>query len=112
MELIQVMEPVLAKEIHTRKDWVHQVKWDGIRGITYIDHNNFSIFTKKGRERTDFYPELKDTVKLLNGNQAILDGEIVVFDLENRPSFQKVLTRERIRVKENLPRYLQNYPVN
>lgn len=112
MELIPVMEPLPAKEVISGSEWIHQVKWDGIRGITYIDYGKLSIFTKNGRERTTFYPELKDTIQLLKGDQAILDGEIVVFDSHNKPSFQRVLTRERIRVAGNLPRYIQSYPVN
>ncbi len=112
MEIIQVMEPVLVKNIPTGNDWIHQVKWDGVRGITYLEDRSFRLFTKSGRERTDYYPELRDILSLLNGRQAVLDGEIVVFDSEYKPSFQRVLTRERIRIKENLPPYLQRYPVN
>ena len=112
MEIIQVMEPVLAKDILTGNEWIHQVKWDGIRGITYIEDGGYKVLTKSGRERTDFYPELKDAITLLNGKQAVLDGEIIVFDSDNKPSFQRILTRERLRTKENLPAYLQKYPVN
>lgn len=112
METIQVMEPVLAKDILTGNEWIHQVKWDGIRGITYIEDSGYKVLTKSGRNRTDFYPELRDTITLLNGRQAVLDGEIVVFDSENKPSFQRVLTRECLKTKSNLPTYLQKYPVN
>lgn len=112
MEILQVMEPILAKDLLTGDSWLHQIKWDGIRGITYIDDGKFRVYTKSGRERTSFYPELGDTVSLLKGKQAVLDGEIVVFDSQSRPSFQSVLTRERVRTKENLPIYLQRYPVH
>ena len=112
MELIPVMEPVLAKNVMKGPEFVHQIKWDGIRGVTYIQNGSYRLFTKSGRERTDFYPELQDTLRLLQGQQAVLDGELVVFDANNRPSFQKVLTRERVRNNETLPLYLRKYPVH
>ncbi len=111
VELITPMEPILSKKIITEKDWIHQIKWDGIRGITYIENGEVRIFTKKGHERTDFYPEIKETVKLLEGKQAILDGEIVIFDDEGRPSFTQVLKRERVRSRKNLAYYVKKIPI-
>lgn len=112
MELIQIMEPVLAKDIMIGDEWLHQVKWDGIRGISYINDGELRIFTKSGRERTGFYPELNRAVALLQGKQAVLDGEIVVFDAVNKPSFHRVLTRDRLQRKENVPSYVQKCPIN
>ncbi len=111
LELITPMEPILSKRIITEKDWIHQIKWDGIRGITYIEDGEVRIYTKKGHERIDFYPEIEDTVKLLAGEQAVLDGEIVIFDEEGRPSFTQVLKRERVRSKANLAYYVKKYPI-
>ncbi len=110
--MIYPMEPILSNNIISDKNWIHQIKWDGIRGISYIQDNQLRIFTKKGNERTDFYPELHETVKLLKGKQAVLDGEIVVFDRENKPSFSHILVREKIRSKKNLKHYISKYPVN
>lgn len=109
--LIKPMEPILSNKIRDNKDWIHQIKWDGIRGITYIQNNSLKIFTKRGIERTPFYPELSELVNLLNCNQAILDGEIVVFDKYKRPSFSDVLVRERVRKEQNLNHYIYKYPI-
>lgn len=105
------MSPILSQKIINNEYWIHQIKWDGIRGLTYIENNSFKLFNKHGRDRTIFYPELKESVKLLEGNQAILDGEIVIFDTQGRPSFNTLLMREKVRIKSNIDYYLKKYPV-
>lgn len=111
MKLLEVMDPVLSSEIRAGNEWIHQIKWDGIRGISYIEDGRVRIYTKSGRERTSFYPEIQIAPKLLNGHQAVLDGELVVFNTENRPSFHLIMNRERLRNSSNLPVYQQKYPV-
>lgn len=111
MELIIPMEPLLTDTIKDDKDWIHQVKWDGIRGITYLQESSVRVFTKKGNERTDFYPELQLISQLFKGKEAILDGEIIIFDNDGRPSFSDVLIRERVRSKKNIYYYSRKYPI-
>lgn len=111
MELLQPMEPILESTIPTEKGWIHQVKWDGIRGMSYIDNNNLRVFTKRGRERTEFYPEVQQCLKLTKAKQAVLDGEIVALDDNARPSFNRVLTREKLNKPVKLEYYIRSYPV-
>lgn len=94
MELLKIMEPILSEKIMTGDEWTHQIKWDGIRGITYIENGSTQIYTKSGRERSAFYPELQNIVKLLNGHQAVLDGEIIIFDEVGRPSFELIMKHQ------------------
>ncbi|RNC63102.1 MAG: Multifunctional non-homologous end joining protein LigD [Candidatus Dichloromethanomonas elyunquensis] len=112
MELLQVMEPVLSGQIIEGDQWIHQIKWDGIRGIISIENGMFRIFTKNGQERTGFYPEIGDVLKLFRGNQTVMDGEMVVFDENAKPSFRLVLTRDRLKKTGNLPIYLKKHPVH
>lgn len=111
MELIQPMEPILAKTIKEDKEFLHQIKWDGIRGITYIDHGNYRVFTKKGHERTGFYPELDPITALFKGKTGVIDGELIVLDEAFKPTFSRILNRERIRTTGKIPYYSQKYPV-
>lgn len=111
MEWIQPMEPILQSKIASGDEWIHQIKWDGIRGISYIEDGKLSLFTKRGRERTPYYPELHTINELLNVDQAILDGEIIVLNDKGKPSFEQVLIRERINKQSNLNYYTNNYPV-
>lgn len=108
---IEPMEPISTKERVCGPNWIHQVKWDGIRGLTYLQGDSIRIFTKKGRERSAYYPEI--TLELgmaLRAADAVLDGELVVLDGDGRPSFQRVLTRERVRGSDRIRHYTGRFP--
>jgi len=100
----------LSSEIIQQEGWLHQIKWDGIRGLCYINNGELKIYTKKGNERTGFYPELKDLLSLFKGKQAILDGEIIGLDKEGKPSFYRSLIRERVRTESKISHYVRTYP--
>jgi bifunctional non-homologous end joining protein LigD len=68
--------------------WLFEVKWDGIRLITFIDGDEVSLQTRRGRKVDAEYPQLKAVTRFVNAKQAVLDGEIVVLDEQGRPSFQ------------------------
>jgi bifunctional non-homologous end joining protein LigD len=104
------MEPILIPDIKAGEDWVHEIKWDGIRGLSYIRNGRFRLYTKRGNERTAFYPELSEITALLDAKQAVLDGEIVIFDNEGKPSFYSSLVRERVRDIKKVGHYTGLYP--
>lgn len=109
-DLLTPMEPILTKDIIEDSEWIHEIKWDGIRGITYVEDEEVRIFTKNGNERTQYYPEILDIGRCIKANQVVLDGEIVVID-NNRPSFSKIMIRERIKKLSNMSYYTNKYPV-
>lgn len=82
------MEPISTKILMLGEEWIHQIKWDGIRGMTYIDESSHRVFTKNGNERTIYYPELNEIRGLVNGKKMVLDGEIVVLDDKNNKNNQ------------------------
>ncbi|HHU48713.1 MAG: ATP-dependent DNA ligase [Caldicoprobacterales bacterium] len=115
MDWIQPMEPIYSDTIATGEEWIYQIKWDGIRGLTYFnrstDKEQVRIFTKKGRQRTEFYPELHPINDMITGDSAVLDGELVVLGEDSKPSFHSSLIRERVSNPDRLPYYIKNYPV-
>ncbi|ACL74750.1 DNA ligase [Ruminiclostridium cellulolyticum] len=111
MKWIIPMEPVICPNVKTGADYIHEIKWDGIRGMVYIQDGSVKIYTKKGKERTGFYPELDVFKKGLGGQNAVFDGELVVLDENGVPSFYKSLIRERVRNSGKLKYYTNAYPV-
>lgn len=111
MEWIVPMEPILVPQIPEGDEFIHQVKWDGIRGLCYIEDGKVRVFTRKGRERTGFYPELNVLSSLVNAKSACLDGEIIILSEEMRPSFQLSLIRERVSAPGRINYYAKKYPV-
>lgn len=110
MEWIEPMEPILQPNIVTGPEWIHEIKWDGIRGLSYIENGKLRLFTKRGNERTDYYPELSGITQLVNAKDAVLDGEIVILDTEGNPSFYSSLIRERVRDLKKIKYYAGSYP--
>ena len=74
------------------KDWVFEVKWDGVRAIFL--HNKTKRITeiqsRNGKNITHRYPEIIKAMNsvLKNNESVVLDGEIVVLNNEGIPDFQ------------------------
>src|SRR5690554_2513233 len=114
MEWIVPMEPITSNTIPDDGGWIYQIKWDGIRGLTYFQRGfdkKIRIFTKNKRERTDFYPELHSIEDMITGDSAVLDGELIVLGEDSKPNFQLSLIRERVVNSVRLPYYTKNFPV-
>ncbi|MBP7175180.1 MAG: non-homologous end-joining DNA ligase [Thermoclostridium sp.] len=111
MEWMEPMEPILLETVIKGGDWVHQIKWDGIRGLCYVEQGRTRLFTRSGRERIAWYPEVANINSMLNCNEAVLDGELIVLNEEGRPSFYHVMARERVKRQERVVHYREKYPV-
>jgi len=86
--------PMLARPTDkpfNSKDWIFEVKWDGIRAISYID-DEISIKSRNDKDLKDNFPELEE-LKDLTRN-TILDGEIIIMR-EGKADFQVILERSR-----------------
>ncbi|HEY8421150.1 MAG TPA: non-homologous end-joining DNA ligase [Thermoclostridium sp.] len=111
MDWFEPMEPILTDSIMKGEQWIHQVKWDGIRGLCYKDGNSVHIYTKSGRERSQWYPEVTGRIMQLNCRQAVFDGELIVLDDSGRPSFHDMMSRDRVKRQDRLKKYIEKYPV-
>src|SRR5438874_1614384 len=92
----RTLEPMKAQLVDAAFDddrWLFEVKWDGIRLVSFIDNGKVSLQTRAGRIVDDEYPQLQAVSRLVNAKQAVLDGEIVALDEEGRPSFQLLQNR-------------------
>src|SRR5213593_1761261 len=90
---LEPMKAQLVDEAFDNDRWLFEVKWDGIRLVSFIDNGKVSLQTRAGRVVDDEYPQLQAISRLVNAKQAVLDGEIVALDEEGRPSFQLLQNR-------------------
>ncbi|MDQ3839079.1 MAG: DNA ligase D [Thermoproteota archaeon] len=98
---IKPMLSTLVDKPFDNKDWVFEVKWDGVRSILFL-HKKKGILemqSRNGKSITHRYPELVKTLSFSNPSSpspvikcresVVLDGEVVVLDTKNGiPSFQ------------------------
>jgi bifunctional non-homologous end joining protein LigD len=90
------LDPMKAQLVDDAFDddrWLFEVKWDGIRLVSFIDDGKVSLQTRAGRVVDAEYPQLQAISRLVNARQAVLDGEVVVLDDKGRPSFQLLQNR-------------------
>src|ERR687892_30720 len=73
--------------------WAYEMKWDGIRGLAFIEQGKLRLMTRNQIEVTRRYPELAGLGAALGGHSAILDGEIVGFDDTGKPRFEALQQR-------------------
>jgi bifunctional non-homologous end joining protein LigD len=106
-------EPMLSRTGELPRDEEHygfEVKWDGIRALAFADHGHFTL---QGRNFTDFssrYPELRPLARGLGARRLILDGEVVAFDDDGQPSFQRLQSRMHLTSPAQIKRRVQDTP--
>jgi bifunctional non-homologous end joining protein LigD len=91
--------PMLAKPGDLPDDEEHygfEIKWDGMRGIVYSRPGRIRIENRKLSDCTAQWPELRRMNRALHEHEAVLDGEIVAFDANGKPSFQRLQRRMNI----------------
>jgi bifunctional non-homologous end joining protein LigD len=70
-------------------DWWFEVKWDGYRAIVGSEQGRVRARSRRGLDLTGRFPELSG---LAVPDGVVLDGEIVAFDDDGRPSFSSIQT--------------------
>jgi bifunctional non-homologous end joining protein LigD len=109
------IKPMLARTGDLPKDdskWAYEIKWDGVRGIAYVEGGRMRLEARSGRDITARYPELRELGRALAGREAVLDGEVVAFDDAGRPSFQKLQGRMHLASEHTVRRLAQSDPVH
>lgn len=84
--------------------WLYEIKYDGVRALAIRDGGAVRIFGRSGLEATANYPELVLALGKLPFPRFVLDGEIIAFDSDGRPSLQilqrRIQARDRGRIAE------------
>ncbi|MBE6156543.1 MAG: hypothetical protein E7161_02240 [Firmicutes bacterium] len=106
------LKPMLLDEIFkpfNDKDYLFEIKFDGIRSLIFIDKEKIFIKSRRNIILNDTFPELLD-IKNISNETCIFDGEIVL--LENgKPSFFKLQERTRLKNKYRINEMKENNPV-
>ncbi len=106
--------PMLARagDLPPRQaQWSFEVKWDGVRAIAYALPGRLRLESRNLREITDSYPELRGLQRDLGMREAVLDGEIVAFDDQGRPSFERLQRRMHVSSPSSVRRLASQIPV-
>lgn len=103
-------EPIRSNHLPSGENWVAQIKWDGVRVLTYCDGTDVRLFNRKLNERTLQYPEFTQIEKFCSASSVILDGEMIAFD-HSKPSFHEIMKRDSLRRKQPIDQAVKQIPV-
>ena len=108
------IQPMLARLGGLPRDdgaYGYEVKWDGVRAVAHVDAGHLTLTGRNGTDFTGRYPELRDMAHSLGSRRAILDGEVVAFDDEGRPSFERLQSRMHLASDSQVRRRMREVPV-
>ena len=91
--------------------WAAEFKWDGVRALVYVEGGRPRAMSRNDLEVTPAYPELRDLAAAMGQTQAVLDGELVTFDDDGRPSFGRLQQRMHLRRPNDVKRLVRDVPV-
>lgn len=106
------LKPMLLHEIFkpfNSKDYIYEIKFDGIRALIYINNGNIIIKSRNNIILNNSYPELL-SIKNISDDICIFDGEIVLFN-NGKPDFSKLQERTRLKNKYRIEEFSINSPV-
>jgi bifunctional non-homologous end joining protein LigD len=87
-------------EPFSKEGWVFEVKLDGYRMRAAFQDGEAVLYSRKGLDFTESFPELARAVKAIPYDGVILDGELVVLNESGHPSFNKLQARAKLGARE------------
>ena len=94
------------------KGWAYEFKWDGVRAIVYVDGGRVRALTRNDKSLISTFPELRDIGIHLGSRSAILDGEIVALDGDDRPNFSTLSKRLHVTSKTGIEKLRRSTPAS
>lgn len=111
MTMPWAVEPMMATTGQLPDDadhWGLELKWDGVRVISYVTADGVRATGRRGTEVTSRYPELTGLADLVPHHDTVLDGEVVAFE-HGRPSFERL--QRRMHITQPDARLVREVPV-
>jgi bifunctional non-homologous end joining protein LigD len=85
---IEPMKPKLVEHPPTMRDWVYELKFDGIRALAIKDGRGVQLISRNEKKLNDRFPEVARDAADFEADECVVDGEVVAMDEEGRSSFQ------------------------
>jgi bifunctional non-homologous end joining protein LigD len=77
----------LVDHVPTGSSWIHEMKYDGYRCLLAVGGGRATVYTRKGLDWSEKFPEIAAAAARLPVESALLDGEIVHVDDKGNTSF-------------------------
>jgi bifunctional non-homologous end joining protein LigD len=92
--------------------WAYEFKWDGLRALVRVEGGRARAHSRNGNDITAGFPEVQALAAALGSTRALLDGELVVFDHDQRPSFSLLQHRTHVSAPRRVQRVASQFPAS
>ena len=88
---VQPIIPTWQKEPFDHPEWLFEFKYDGFRGLFYLEQGRYRFISRNGKVMGRFDVLADQVAAVLDVDEAIIDGEVIVADETGRPQFYELL---------------------
>lgn len=98
------ISPQLPFEVDSpplEKNWIHEIKFDGIRLQVHIEKNEkMKLYNLQGEDMSSDFPTLVEAIGELPLENAILEGEAVILDRQGKSQYSQL--KKALRFREDM----------
>jgi bifunctional non-homologous end joining protein LigD len=95
------MHAELADAAFDRPDWMWEPKLDGYRALAFVSDKGVKLKSRRGLELAAF-PRLEQELAKQSVSTMVLDGELVAFDGNGKPSFNALQNRVQLKTDREI----------
>jgi bifunctional non-homologous end joining protein LigD len=109
--MMSAMRPMLATatdHVPPGPDWVHEVKWDGVRVLVDVTAGVVRMTSRNDNPVTPAWPDL--STPPLGDRDLLLDGEVIALNDRGLPDFRVLQHRMHVRKVSEAARLAERIP--
>jgi ATP-dependent DNA ligase len=92
-DFITPCNPKLVSRPPAGPGWLHEIKHDGCRILARKQGERVTLWTRRAADYTDKLLAIAQAARSLRADEALIDGEAVVFHPDGRSDFRALLTK-------------------
>jgi bifunctional non-homologous end joining protein LigD len=92
-ETLEPMHAEIGPAAFNHPDWAWEPKLDGYRVLAFLAGGKVRLRSRRGHDLGETFPRLVEELAKQAAGSMILDGEVVAFEADGRPSFHAMQNR-------------------
>src|SRR6516225_233188 len=92
---VQPIIPTWRKEPFDDPEWLFEFKYDGFRGLFYLEQGRCRFISRNGNVMSRFEVLADQVAAVLDVDEEVIDGDVIVADETGRSQFYELLRVSR-----------------
>jgi bifunctional non-homologous end joining protein LigD len=94
-EPVRPMSASMGELPGSTRGWAAELAWGGVRALARCRPGRLDLHDSELAEIGDRWPELHRLTRQVGARDLVLDGELVVFDVDGRPDCERLARRDK-----------------